>query len=79
MISSVINSGANGLQRSSQALNNAAQEIASVGAARKETSSTQDLIEPLIELKREQHIFNASAKVVQVGSDTLGSLLDIKA
>ena len=79
MISSVINSGANGLQRSSQALNNAAQEIASVGATRKETSSTQDLVEPLIELKRAQQIFDASAKADKVGSDTLGSLLDIKA
>lgn len=79
MISSVINTGANGLQRSSQALNNAAQDIASAGTTRKETSTTQDLVEPLVELKREQQIFDASAKVVQVGSDTLGSLLDIKA
>lgn len=79
MISSVINTGANGIQRSSQAINSAAHEIASVGATRKETSTTQDLVEPLVEMKREQHIFDASAKVVQVGSDTLGSLLDIKA
>lgn len=79
MINSIINAGAAGLQRSSQSLNSAAQEIASAGATRKESSGPQDLVEPLVELKREQQIFDASAKVVQVGTDTLGSLLDIKA
>ncbi|GAA5317447.1 MAG: hypothetical protein AseanaTS_26520 [Candidatus Pelagadaptatus aseana] len=78
-ISSVISIGSSGLQRSQQSMAQSAQEIASVGTTQKETSTTQDLVEPLINLKREQQVFDASARVVQVGTDTLGSLLDIKA
>lgn len=41
-----------------------------------ETRRTGDIAEPLIELRRQELLFNASAKVVSVGDDTLGSLLD---
>jgi flagellar hook-associated protein FlgK len=78
-INSVINIGSNGVQRSQQSMAQSAQEIASVGTTRKETSTTQDLIDPLMNLQREQHVFDASARVIEVGSNTLGSLLDIKA
>lgn len=36
-----------------------------------------DIAEPLIELKRQELVFNASAKVVSVADRTLGSLLNV--
>lgn len=34
--------------------------------------------EPLVELRRQEQLFNASAEVVSVANETLGSLIDIK-
>ncbi len=36
------------------------------------------LEESLIELRRQEQLFTANAKVVQVASDTLGSIIDVK-
>ena len=36
-----------------------------------------DLVEPLIELRRQEHIFTASAKIVAIADETLGSLIDV--
>lgn len=35
-----------------------------------------DIVEPLIEQKRQQLLFDASANVVKAANDTLGSLID---
>ena len=78
-ISSAINIGINGVQRSSQAIAQSAQEIASVGTTQRDTATTQDLVEPLLNIQREQQLFDASARVIQVGNNTIGSILDIKA
>lgn len=43
------------------------------------SESTRDLAEPLVELRRQEQIFNASAKVVSTADETLGNLLDTKA
>ena len=53
------------------------QAILPVGKS-KESASTGDIAEPLIELKRQELVFTASAKIVEVANDTLGSLLDIR-
>lgn len=42
------------------------------------SGATGDIAEPLIELRRQELIFTASARVVSVADDTLGSLLDVK-
>ncbi len=39
----------------------------------------QSLVEPLIDIKVEQTVFDASAKVVSVADQAIGSLLDTKA
>ena len=39
---------------------------------------SQGLAEPLIELRRQEQLFNASAQVVSVADQTLGTLLDIR-
>jgi flagellar hook protein FlgE len=80
--SSVLGIGLRGLQQSSQSINQSANEIAQAGtlqASREGTGSTQDLVEPLVNMKIEQNIFDASANVVKVGDEMIGSILDIKA
>lgn len=41
-------------------------------------SSKKDIGESLIEMRRQEQIFNASAKVVSVANKTLGSLIDVE-
>ena len=43
-----------------------------------QAANTGDIAEPIIELKRQELLFTASAKVVSVADNTLGSLLDVK-
>ncbi len=40
------------------------------------TEPRGDISEPLVELRRQELLFNASAKVVSTADKTLGSLLD---
>ena len=39
--------------------------------------STNSVSEPLIELRRQEQLFDASAKVISVADQTIGSLLDV--
>ncbi len=41
-------------------------------------STQRGIEEPLIELKRQEQIFIANAKVIAVASKTLGSLIDVE-
>lgn len=41
--------------------------------------ASQDVVEPLINLRRQEQLFNASAQIVKTADQTLGSLLDVKA
>ena len=43
-----------------------------------QNANSGDIAEPIIELKRQELLFTASAKVVSVADQTLGSLLDVK-
>lgn len=82
-IGSVMGIGVGGIQQSQRAMAESAQEIASAAVAPEgapsERVSPDTLVEPLLALRQSQQVFDASAKVVQVGADTLGSLLDIQA
>ena len=44
----------------------------------RETSSQRDISEPLVELRRQEQIFTANAKVISVADQALGSLIDVK-
>lgn len=78
-----------GLQRSSESMQSSAQDIASlatksvggtsVGGTPSAEASVMDVVEPMVNMKIQQNIFDASAKVISVSDDMLGSLLDIKA
>lgn len=41
-------------------------------------SRQKDISESLIEMRRQEQIFNANAKVVSVANKTLGSLIDVE-
>lgn len=60
--------------------NNQIQDAQSLSSAAANYSSSQsgvqDIVEPLIEQRVQQRVFDASANVVQVGNETLGTLID---
>ena len=74
-----VNQGLIGMQRSQSEMLRSAQQIASAGTTQQSSSSGSDLVEPLINIKMQSHVFDASAKVVQAAHDTIGTLLNIKA
>lgn len=79
-LDSLMNIGAQGMQSSQQRMVGAATEIAQVAAKPVEQVDTvKDLAEPLIEIKASQNVFDASAKVVTVASENIGTLLDTSA
>lgn len=43
-----------------------------------ETDRGGNIAEPLIELRRQEQLFDASAKIISVADDALGSLIDVK-
>jgi len=43
-----------------------------------ETARVGNIAEPIVELRRQELVFTANAKVVATAADTLGSLLDVK-
>ncbi|WP_207063929.1 hypothetical protein [Motiliproteus sp. SC1-56] len=93
MVGAVMNEGVRGMQVAQRGLDQAAQDIARAPAesARQAQSleapakaeiapeRRQDLVQPLVELERQEQIFTASAKVVSTANQTLGTVLDILA
>ena len=92
MISNVLSTGLQGLNRSLQGAEKAASDIANAsisnqGAGNESVSQTAEpaadiqtnLPESLVELRVYEQSFAASAKVVETADRTIGTLLDIKA
>lgn len=77
-IGSVINQGLIGMQKSQSSMFQSAQQIAGM-AKEGANASPQDLAENLVNLKVQQNMFDSSAKVVKTASDTIGTLLNVKA
>ena len=82
-IGSVVNQGLIGMQNSQASMAQSAQQIAQAGTIQQATSpnanSTNDLVEPLVNLKIQAQVFDSSAKVVKTADETIDTLLDIKA
>lgn len=78
MINSVLDQGLKGMQQSQRDMLQAADQIVKAKAPGPDgtTLGDGDLAAPIVELKRQEHIFNASAKIVSVADKTLGSLID---
>lgn len=78
-IGSVVNQGLIGMQRSQGEMARSAQQIAQAGTTQRDNPEKNDVVEPILNLQVQRHLFDASAKVVQAGNDTIGTLLNIKA
>jgi flagellar hook-associated protein FlgK len=76
---SALQQGLNGLQNSARATIEAANELVSAGTVERTTSTTTDIVEPMIEIIRQQQLFDASAKVVKSADENIGMLVDIRA
>jgi flagellar hook-associated protein FlgK len=75
----VVNQGLIGIQKSQASMQQSAQQIAQAGTTQRANPQANDVVEPLINLKVQNQLFDSSAKVVKAGDETIGTLLDIKA
>lgn len=78
-IGSVVNQGLTGMQRSQTEMARSAQQIASAASTERDNPAKNDVVQPLLNIKEQSHIFDASAKVVKAASDSIGTLLHVKA
>lgn len=79
-LDALMNIGTQGLQSSQQQITQAATDIAQLATKPVEqVNLATDVAKPLIEIKASENVFDASAKVVSVASDNVGTFLDIKA
>ncbi|MFL0797601.1 MAG: hypothetical protein K6L73_08930 [Cellvibrionaceae bacterium] len=76
--SSALHQGLQGMQGSHRKIVEDADTIAKANTKGLEVDTVKDVAEPLIDMRMQQHIFDASAKVVEVASDNLGTLIDMK-
>jgi hypothetical protein len=77
MIGSVFSSAISGIHTGMNSLARSGQEIARANIPAEE-GGTEDLAPPLVEQIEGKTQVQASARVVEAGSATLGSLLDIE-
>jgi flagellar hook-associated protein FlgK len=78
-ISTVFQQGISGMQNSSRSMTESANEIVLSGTLERAPMAATDIVEPMIKIQQEQHVFNASAKIIDVADQALGALIDIDA
>lgn len=74
-VGSVINQGLVGMQQSRSEIVRSAEQITEVAQG----NQAQDVVEPIINMNAQQQVFDSSARVVEVGDEMLGTLLDMQA
>ena len=74
-VSSIQQTGLEGIQRGLQGIEKSAKEIA-IGSVTDSASGVNSFVEPVMELKLYERSIEASAKVVEVADEVLGTLLD---
>ena len=77
MVGSVMNSGVQGIQRGYDMLNRSADQIAKANIP-PEQGGPEELYTPITQQISGKVQVQASAKVVEAASETLGTLIDIK-
>jgi len=77
-LSSIQQTGLEGIQRGLQGIEKSASEIAKIGTS-DNASGSASFVEPILELKLYERSIQASAKVVEVADEVLGTLLDTMA
>lgn len=76
---SVFNTGVNGMLRSYSQIARDANTIAQAGTTVAESKDTLgDITTAMVDMKVQEHLFSANAKVIKTADDMLGTLLDIK-
>ena len=75
----LLNIGVTGMQQSLREMAKSADQIAGAVKTPAEDITLNDISEPIVNLKMQRHVFDASAKVVEAADNTIGALLDIKA
>lgn len=78
-IGNTFQQGVSGLHNSTRAIVASANEIVLSGTLERAPTATTDIVEPLVKIQQQQHVFNASAQVVNIEDRALGALIDIKA
>lgn len=78
-IGSIVNQSLMGMQRSQQEMTRSAQQVVAAGTVERDNPAKNDVVEPLLNIKAQSQIFDSSAKVVQAASESIGTLLNIKA
>jgi len=74
------------MQQSQQSIQSAASDVAALanvggtgGVRPTQDVGIEGVVEPLIRMQQSQQVFDASAKVVEVGSQNIGTLLNTRA
>jgi len=78
-LNAIMNTGLNGMLHSQAEIQKSAEQIVHAGTVNKDTSTTADFVEPIVNMKIEQRVFDASAKIVKTADELLGTLMDIRA
>lgn len=74
-VGSVVNQGLIGMQRSQTEMARSTQQIVQAGTTQKDSPAKNDLVEPLVNIKVQSQVFDASAKIVKAADETIGTLL----
>jgi flagellar hook-associated protein FlgK len=74
-----VNQGLMGMQRSQLEIARSAQQIVSAGTTQRDNPAQNDVVEPLVNMKAQAQIFDASAKIVKAADETIGTLLNARA
>jgi flagellar hook-associated protein FlgK len=76
---SAFQQGVSGLNASTRSMVESANELVMSGTVERAPTRTTDIVEPLMKIQQQQHVFDASAKVVKIADEALGALIDVKA
>ncbi|ODS24275.1 hypothetical protein AB835_04410 [Candidatus Endobugula sertula] len=77
-VSSVFQQGISGLYNSSKEMVEVANDLVRSGSVETATN-VANIVEPLVKIRQQQHVFDASAQVVKVADEALGALIDTQA
>ena len=75
--SSVLQQGLQGMKASTKSMQEAATDIVRAGTVEQPTSINMDIVEPTVELIKQQHLFDANASVVKVADDIKGTTINL--
>lgn len=78
-IGAAVNQGLTGMLRSQADMLRSAQQVASAGTTERDNPAKNDVVEPLLNIKAQSQVFDSSAKVVKAASESIGTLLNVKA